>query len=183
MNINTTGLFRFLISSLLLLCLVVLSSCARIPEGVQPITGIDAQRYIGKWYEIARLDNRFERGLTQVTATYQLRENGDITVINRGYDAAKKEWKQAEGVAKFTKTPDTGHLKVSFFRPFYGGYTIIALDKTNYRYSMVAGNDRSYLWILSRTPTLADDILQPLITQAKQLDFPVDQLIMVAQQP
>ena len=173
--------FQTFASGLLLVLVSFLSACASVPKGVEPVTGIDAKRYTGKWYEVARLENTFEKGLTQVTADYKLRDDGDIDVINRGYDAAKQQWKEAKGLAKFVQTPDVGRLKVSFFGPFYGGYNIISLDKAGYQYSMVAGNDRSYLWILSRTPSLPTETLNTLIAAAKRLDFPVDQLLMVEQ--
>lgn len=170
------------INRLILICfLLSLAACANLPEGVEPITGFDAKRYAGKWYEIARLDNRFEKGLSNVTADYQLRDDGHIDVINRGFSAANNEWKQAKGLAKFVDKADKGQLKVSFFGPFYGGYNIVALDKDNYDYALVAGNDRSYLWVLSRRPQLSAPIFDQLVAKAKSLNFPVNELIRVEQ--
>lgn len=123
------------------------------PKGVQPISGFDASRYLGKWYEVARLENRFERGLEQVTATYGARSDGGISVVNRGYDPVKKRWNESDGKAYFTGAPTTAALKVSFFGPFYGGYNVIRLDD-DYQYALVSGPNRDYLWILSRTPTI-----------------------------
>ena len=157
-----------------------LAGCVGIPEGVTPVSGFEVNRYLGKWYEIARLDHSFERGLEQVTAEYSLREDGDIRVINRGFNTAKQEWKQAEGRAKFVGSPDEGRLKVSFFGPFYGGYNIVELDP-NYQYVMIVGNDRDYLWILSRTPQLAAGVQQRLVEKAKTLGFAADTLIYVKQ--
>ncbi len=136
-------------------------------------------RYLGTWYEIARLDHSFERGLTSVTATYTLRKDGGIHVVNRGYDIASKKWKQAEGRAYFVETPDLGRLKVSFFGPFYGAYNIIALDKNHYQYSMVCGPNRSYLWILARQPVMDPKIRESLIDYARSLEFETDKLILV----
>ncbi len=165
-----------------IIIIVILSGCSGIPDGIEPIKGFEINRYLGKWYEIARFDHSFERGLSNVSAEYSLRDDGDIRVINRGYNVKKGKWSQAEGRAKFIGSPDVGSLKVSFFGPFYGGYNIVELDKKNYQYVMIVGNDRSYLWILSRMPTLDTNIKQKLIQKAKRLGFPVDQLIYVSQE-
>jgi len=159
---------------------LLLSGCSGIPDGVEPVSGFEVNRYLGKWYEIARLDHSFERGLSNVTAEYSLREDGSIRVINRGYNEKKQKWKQAEGRAKFVGSPDVGSLKVSFFGPFYGGYNIVELDKQNYQYVMIVGNNRNYLWILSRKPSLDPVIKRKLINKAKNLGFAVDQLINVS---
>ena len=157
-----------------------LSGCSTsIPDGIEPVSGFELNRYLGKWYEIARLDHSFERGLSNITAEYSLREDGNLRVLNRGYNIKKNKWQDAEGKAKFTGSNDIGSLKVSFFGPFYGGYNIIELDKQNYQYVMIAGNDRSYFWILSRTPELSPKILKMLIAKAKSLNFPVEKLIYV----
>ena len=148
------------------------------PKGVQPITHFDASRYIGKWYEIARLENRFERGLEQVTATYGQRSDGGISVLNRGYDPRKQKWNESEGKAYFTGAPTTAALKVSFFGPFYGGYNVIALDD-EYKYALVSGPNRDYLWILARTPTIPDKVKDDYVRIARSLGFRVDQLVWV----
>lgn len=150
------------------------------PKGVTPIGNFDASRYLGKWYEVARLDNRFERGLQQVTATYSQRSDGGISVVNRGYDPQSKRWKASEGKAYFTGARDVAALKVSFFGPFYGGYNVIALDD-DYRYALVSGPNRSYLWLLSRTPDMPQEVRQRYIALAQELGFPVDKLINVSQ--
>jgi apolipoprotein D and lipocalin family protein len=159
--------------------LVLLGACTGVPGGVEVIDGFELDRYLGTWYEIARLDHSFERGLTNVTANYSMREDGGVRVLNRGYDTEKGEWDEAEGKAYFVGEPDVGSLKVSFFGPFYGGYNIIELDKTDYRYSLVAGPDRGYLWILARTPDLDPTTRDRLVSVARDLDFPVDELIFV----
>jgi len=163
--------------ALLIFSILVLSACTGVPDRVTPVEGFEVQRYLGKWYEIARLDHPFERGLTRVTAEYSPREDGGIRVINRGYDATKASWRQAEGKAYFVSRPDLGRLKVSFFGPFYGGYNIIELDHRDYSYSLVCGPDQSYLWILAREPTLDPAILDRLVNRADSLGFPTERLI------
>lgn len=160
--------------------LLSLNACVGIPDGVEPVSGVELEKYLGTWYEIARLDHSFERGLSNVTATYSKREDGGIRVINRGYNAEDKTWDEAEGKAYFVDEPGIGRLKVSFFGPFYGGYNIVALDKEGYQYSLVVGPDRSYLWILSRKPSLDKETQQRLIAKAKGLGFDTDKLIYVS---
>ncbi len=158
---------------------VLLPACTKTPEGVRPVTGFELERYLGKWYEIARLDHPFERGLQRVTAEYSLLDDNGIKVVNRGYDPGTGKWREAVGKAYFIDGPDTGSLRVSFFGPFYGGYHIIALDKESYRYAMVSGPSRDYLWILSRTPAPGEDLISSLTDEAADLGFPVDGLIRV----
>ena len=155
------------------------SGCTGVPDGVSVVTDFDLERYLGTWYEIARLDHSFERGLSQVTATYSLREDGGVHVVNRGRSDQTGEWDEAIGKAYFVGARDTGQLKVSFFGPFYGGYNIIELDKTGYQYSLVAGPSRDYLWVLARTPALEPSTLQRLIDRAEALGFATDDLIFV----
>ena len=161
-----------------ILC-TLLSSCASIPEGVQVVHNFEADRYLGKWYEIARLDHSFERGLSNVSATYSNREDGGIDVVNRGYNLKNQEWQEAKGRAYFVGKKDIASLKVTFFWPFYGGYNVMELEKENYSYAMVCGPNRSYLWILARQKTMEPDLLERLIEMARKLDFDVDELIMV----
>ncbi len=153
------------------------------PPGAKPVTGFEVDRYLGTWYEIARLDHRFERDLEAVTAQYAPRDDGGITVTNRGWHTQDGEWKEARGKAFFQGDPGTASLKVSFFGPFYGGYHVLALDASapDYGFAMIAGPSREYLWILSRTPKLPPETLERLITQARALDFPLDQLVLVDQ--
>jgi len=162
-------------------CLLALTGCVNIPDNVEAVHDFELQRYLGKWYEIARLDHSFERDLISVTADYTLRQEGGIRVVNRGFNSRSGEWEQAEGRAYFVDQPDIGRLKVSFFGPFYSGYNIIALDKQNYRYAMVCGPNRSYLWILARQRTLDEQTLNRLLEQARKNGFSVEQLIFVPQ--
>jgi len=166
-----------------ILCILLLGlcGCAQIPKGVVAVAGFDVQRYLGTWYEIARLDHSFERGLINVSATYSLNDNGSLRVVNRGFDPKRNRWKQVVGRAYFVSRPDIGRLKVSFFRPFYGGYNILDLDEQNYSYVLLCGNKRSYLWILAREPKLAETVKASLIQKAKKLGFDTDALIYVQQ--
>ncbi|MBV8680329.1 MAG: lipocalin family protein [Aquitalea sp.] len=166
---------------LLIGCGVLLSACSTLPPpGITPVSGFELQRYSGKWYEIVRLDHSFEHGLSDVSASYAPKADGSVSVINRGFDGETGSWKQADGRALFNGDPHSGSLKVSFFGPFYGGYHVVALDP-DYRWSMVVGNDRSYLWILARDKHLPDAVLTNLLTQARQLGFDTDKLIQVSQ--
>ncbi|MGL5343686.1 MAG: lipocalin family protein [Plesiomonas sp.] len=160
---------------------LLLGGCTQAPKGVTPITNFQTQQYLGTWYEIARLDHSFERGLSHVTANYSPRDDGGIKVINRGYDAQKQRWKEAEGKAYLLDKANVGSLKVSFFGPFYGGYHIMALDK-EYQYALISGPDLDYLWILSRTPTLSQPTLNMLIKTAQQAGFNTQKLIFPIQQ-
>ncbi len=167
--------------ALFVLIISLLTSCTGIPEGITAVDGFEINRYLGTWYEIARLDHRFERGLENISATYTLRDDGGVDVLNKGWDIKAGEWHEAQGKAYFVEQADKGRLKVSFFWPFYGGYNIIELDKKDYAYSMVTGPDRSYFWILSRTKQLPETTLQALIERAKALGFATDKLIFVKQ--
>lgn len=161
------------------LSLILLSGCMGMPKNVTPIEDFDLNKYLGEWYEIARLDHSFERGLTNVTANYFLRDDGGVTVVNRGYSVTDKSWKTAEGKAYFAKNKTVGYLKVSFFGPFYSSYVIFELDKEDYRYAFVSGYNNSYLWLLSRTPTVDEEIKSRFIEKAKNIGFDTEALIFV----
>lgn len=164
---------------LLMLLMLFLTGCAGIPENVTPVSNFKLERYLGKWYEIARLDHSFERGLTRATAEYSLRDDGGVRVLNRGYSPKENKWKEAEGKAYFVKRSDEGYLKVSFFGPFYGSYIVMELDHENYQYSLVCGPNKSYLWILSRSPEMKKDITDTLLAKAGALGFDTKKLIYV----
>lgn len=164
-----------------LLLSVLAVGCVRVPEGVMPVADFELDRYLGKWYEIARLDHSFERGLTQVSADYSMRDDGGVRVINRGYSAKEGKWKEVEGKAYFVEGTNKGFLKVSFFGPFYGSYVIFDLDHEGYQYSLVCGPNKSYLWILARTPDLDEETRNRLIAKAAQHGFQTDKLIFVEQ--
>lgn len=164
----------------LLACLLLLAGCAGKPEGITPVSGFELDRYLGTWYEIARLDHSFERGLTRVTADYSLRDDGGVRVINRGLNTENGEWKEAEGKAYFVESPDLAHLKVSFFGPFYGAYVVFELDE-HYQYALVSGPSRHYLWLLARKPELEPALQKRLIARAREAGFATDKLIFVKQ--
>ena len=167
----------------LFVTLLLLTGCLGVPEGLTVIDNFELSRYLGKWYEIARLDHSFERGLEQISAEYSMNADGSVKVINSGFKIETGELDQAEGKAHFIDSPQKGSLKVSFFGPFYGSYNIIELDKENYSYVMITGPNRDYFWILSRTPTLPQATLDKLIEKAKHLGFATDQLIFANQSP
>lgn len=164
-----------------IICLasLLLACCVKVPEGIKPVENFDVNRYLGTWYEIARLDHSFERGLNNISATYTLRDDGGIDVLNRGFDKKKNKWKEAKGKAYFVGEKTVASLKVSFFGPFYGGYNVIALDQEDYSYAMICGPDRSYFWILARKKNLEQSILNKLIKKAKSLGFETGKLIFV----
>ena len=145
------------------------------PEKVTPVENFKLEAYLGTWYEIARLEHKFEKGMEAITATYSMREDGGVKVLNKGYRTADKEWSEAEGKAYFVGENDVGFLKVSFFGPFYGSY--IVMDTDYETYTMISGPDLSYFWILSRTPTLDEKVLERLLDKAKEAGFDTNVLI------
>ena len=161
---------------LLAVLMLPLGGCTGVPAGIEPVRGFEVERYLGTWHEIARLDHAFERGLEQVSARYEKRSDGGISVLNRGFDPVKGAWKEAEGRAYFLDKPEVASLKVSFFGPFYGGYHVFALDP-DYRWVMISGPTRDYLWILARDPQLPYPLLEELIARARQAGFATDSLI------
>ena len=165
----------------IILACLNLGGCLGMPENVLPVNNFEIERYLGKWYEIARLDHSFERGLENVTANYSLRTDGGINVKNRGFLPAKNEWSEADGKAYFVNNSNEGYLKVSFFGPFYGSYVVFELDKENYQYSFVSGPDLSYLWLLSRTPEISEEVFNDFIEKSESLGFDTRKLVIVNQ--
>ena len=159
---------------------LLLAGCAstRPPPGVTAVTPFDVQRYAGRWYELARLDHDFERGMTDVSAGYTVQADGSVRVVNRGYAPATGQWREAVGNALFTGIPTTGSLKVSFFGPFYGGYHVAALDP-NYRWALVLGPDTSYCWILARDKQLPAAQREAIVARAQALGVDTSSLIWV----
>jgi apolipoprotein D and lipocalin family protein len=166
-------------NKLLIMLVLSLMGCVGVPEHIRPVTNFKAEKYLGKWYEIARLDNSFERDLTHITADYSLREDGGLKVLNRGYLPSENIWKEAEGKAYFVNEATEGYLKVSFFGPFYGSYIVFELDHENYQYALISGPDKSYFWLLARQPKIKDEIKKVLIAKAASLGFETDKLIFV----
>ena len=157
---------------------IAMASARNIPEKATAVKPFDQKKYLGKWYEIARLDNRFERNLDNVTATYSLKENGKIRVENRGYNFRKNKWEEITGKAKPVGDPTVGMLKVSFFGPFYSGYNVIALDK-DYKYALVAGKNTRYLWVLSREKTIPGAVKKDYLKQAAEIGYDTAALVWV----
>ncbi|WP_333852207.1 lipocalin family protein [Epilithonimonas sp.] len=165
-----------------ILGLILFKSCSSvgIPEKANAIQNFDSEKYLGKWYEIARFDYRFEKNINQVTATYSKNADGTIKVENKGYDYVKNEWKQSTGEAKFVNSENEARLKVSFFKPFWAGYNVVDLDD-DYKYALVAGKNLDYLWILSREKTIPDNIKNRFLEKAKAIGYDTSQLIWVEQ--
>ncbi|GGW26882.1 membrane protein [Arenibacter certesii] len=155
-----------------------LFSCATIPKGAVAVKPFDKEKYLGQWYEIARLDFKFERNLNNTTATYSLNDDGTIKVDNQGYNTKKEEWTQAIGKAKFIGEDTIAKLKVSFFGPFFSGYNVIALDE-EYKYAMVAGKNLKYLWILSRETQLPKNIKNNYLKIAEDIGYNTSDLLWV----
>ena len=173
---NLCGFIRYFF----ILCSLLLTSCLSVPEGVVPVNNFEIDRYLGRWYEVARLDHSFERDLQAVTAEYVTRDDGGIKVINSGRNIDSDEIQQAEGRAYFVEDPSKGHLKVSFFGPFFGSYVIFELDQDNYQYAFIAGNTTDYLWLLSRSPKVSQELLEKFKDSATSLGFNLEDLIMVS---
>jgi lipocalin len=143
---------------------------------------LDLQRYLGTWYEIARFDHRFERDLVGVSANYSLRDDGKIKVLNSGYkNSLEGEYSEAIGKAKIPNpTNEPAKLKVSFFWIFYGDYFVLELDK-DYQWAIIGSSSDKYLWILSRTPQLTDELYSDLIDRISERGYDVSKLIKVEQ--
>ena len=153
-------------------------SCSSLPEGAKPVEKFDKKEYLGKWYEIARLDVSFEKNLNNTSAEYSLNEDGTISVVNRGYNTKKKKWTKAVGKAKFVGAENIGRLKVSFFGPFYGGYNVVALDP-EYNYALVAGSSLKYLWLLSRETHVPDKVKSDYLQIAEEIGYNTADLLWI----
>ena len=157
------------------------SACSTtLDPDIVPVENFKTDRYLGKWYEIARIENRFEKDLTQVTAEYTRRDDAGIKVVNRGYNAKKQKWNEATGKAFFVENENTGYLKVSFFGPFYGPYVIFELDE-DYQYSFVTNHNKKYLWLLARTPEVSEAVKDKFMSRIHQMGFETQNLIWVDQ--
>lgn len=157
---------------------LLLNSCSTIPENAKPIDNFEVARYLGSWYEIARFDFRFEKDLDNTMAQYSLDDDGNVVVLNSGYNYVKDKWTSAVGVAKFRGDENVAALKVSFFGPFYAGYNVIALDE-EYKYALVAGQDLKFLWILSREKSIPENIKEEYLKIAKDVGYDLSNLIWV----
>lgn len=169
---------KSILTFLALILTITFFSCKTIPTGAKAVTSFEKDKYLGKWYEIARLDFKFERNLNNTTAEYSLNENGTIAVLNKGYNTKKEKWEEANGKAKFVEDDKTGMLKVSFFGPFYGGYNVIAIDD-DYKYALVAGSSLDYLWILSREKTIPEDVKKKYLELAESIGYKTSDLLWI----
>ena len=168
---------------LLLLCgFLGLSGCHAAQDGDtidnSTVSVFDVRRFMGKWYEIARYDHRFEKGMTHVTATYSLQENGSIKVKNEGYKNGKH--KEVEGRAKQPNPADPGKLKVSFFLWFYSDYYVLDIDP-DYRYVLIGSSSDKYLWIMSRDKTLSKEKQAELLDKLRVRGYDTEKLLFVDQ--
>ena len=154
------------------LLLLALTGC-QVQPSLPTVPEFELSRYLGKWYETARLDHSFERGMSEVSAHYSLNEDGTVKVINSGIRDGKR--RSITGVAKTAKTP--GELRVSFFRPFYGSYRVVALTPDYSLAMVVSGNSRKYLWILSRTPEADPELVQQYLELARSYGFDTGKII------
>lgn len=155
-----------------------LFSCSTIPKGVKAVEPFDKESYLGKWYEIARIDFKFEKDLNNTTAEYSLNTDGTIKVVNKGYNTKKEKWQEAVGKAKFVGDDNVAMLKVSFFGPFYSGYNVIAID-ADYKHALIAGDSHKYLWILSREPNIPEEVKQSYLKVAQGYGFNTSDLLWV----
>nr|WP_308430189.1 lipocalin family protein [Kushneria pakistanensis] len=153
-----------------------------IPKGCRAVEDFELDRYLGLWFEVARLDHSFERGLEQVTAHYALRDDGGVAVTNRGFNPDDNEWDEAEGKAFFEEDHNVGRFRVSFFGPFYAGYNILWLDEA-YEHAIVAGPNHGYLWLLARRPDVDQTTLSHMYRIAENNGFDTQALMSVSHAP
>lgn len=149
-----------------------------MPSGALPISNFDLEKYLGKWYEIARFDFRFEKNLAHTTAKYSLNDDGSVKVVNTGYNYIKEEWEVATAKGKFIESENVGRLKVSFFGPFYTSYNILSIDG-DYEYALIVGKNRDYIWFLSRTPKMPDNVKAKYLAIAESLGYDLERLVWV----
>jgi len=154
---------------------LVFGGCIQTPDWVEPVSDFDAKRYMGRWYEVARLDHRFERGLNSVAADYSMDAKGKVTIKNNGYMVKRQEWRYSEGQASFVDGPDKGLLKVSYMWPFYAPYVVFKVDD-DYEHAYVCGADRTTLWLLAREPTVYQEIIDDFEAEARKLGFDISQV-------
>ncbi len=167
------------VALLVILCFL---ACEAQMKNVETVKEVDLQRYAGTWYEIARFPHRFEKRLVGVTATYTLRPDGKIDVLNQGYrDSLQGKLSTARAVAKIPNPDQPGRLKVFFFPLFGADYSILELDRENYQYVLVGSSSPGYLWILSRTPQMAPEVYEMLVAKARQRGYDVSKLQRVEQ--
>jgi len=151
-----------------------------IKSDIKVVEPFDVDRYLGKWYEIARLDFKWEKGLSLVTAEYNKNTDGSISVNNQGFHKEKDKWKQSVGKAKFIESPTKGALKVSFFGPFYSGYHVVKIDPS-YQYALVFGDNLDYMWLLSREKNMPEDVKIDYLNYARESGYTIENLVWTKQ--
>jgi len=154
----------------------IINAGSTIPKGVTAVKPFDIEKYLGKWYEIARLDYKFERNLNNTMAEYSMNKDGSVKVVNSGFNYKKEKYEEVTGKAVFVGNPDEAMLKVSFFGPFYSGYNVVAIDP-EYKYALVVGKNLHYMWILSRTPNIPKSIKKEYLQKATEIGYDVSQLV------
>jgi len=173
-----------LVSSITVLALF---GCASTPRGHGPlrlVENLDVQRYLGRWYEIARFTKGFEKNIVGATAEYSLREDGRIRVVNSGFrNTLDGPYTEAKGVAWAPDPRRPAALKVSFFWPFAGDYLVFGLDQESYSWAIVGSDSRSYLWFLARTPQISDELFQKMEQIARDQGYDLSKLDKVPQKP
>lgn len=164
----------------LALAYTFLNSCAGIPDGVTAVQNFNKEKYLGKWYEIARFDYRFEKDINNATAEYSINPDGSIKVFNKGFNFKKQKWDSATGKAKFVGSDKEARLKVSFFGPFYAGYNVVDIDE-NYQNALIYGSSTKYIWLLSRTKTMDENTKKRFLDKAKKDGYDISKLVWVSQ--
>lgn len=169
------------ISALLIVAFTTLffASCTTKQSDLKTVQNVDLQRYLGDWYEIARFEHSFQKDCKNVKANYSLREDKKIQVINSCTKIATNEYSEAKAVA-YSVDETNSKLKVSFFRPFYGDYWILDLDK-DYKYVIVGSSTKDYLWILSREKVMNKELLDKLVAKIVAMGFDKSKLIYTIQ--
>ncbi len=158
---------------------LLMSGC-RSTSKLEVVSNFEVERYLGVWYEAARMPHGFEKNLSSVSANYSLNEDGTIKVLNRGFNDKKLQWEEVEGVAEFKAAEDQGWLKVSFFKPFYASYKVIYLNEA-YTQAIVTGPSYGYLWILVRDPALPTTEIEWLVSKAGEFGFDTGKLLLIEQ--
>lgn len=157
---------------------IAYDACYTIPPKATAVQPFDLEKYLGKWYEIARIDFLFERNLSHTSAHYSLNDDGTVKVVNRGFNYKSGKNVESVGKAKFVGDPTEAKLKVSFFGPFYSGYNVIAIDD-NYNNALVCGKNLDYLWILSRRKSISEKKKSEFLAIAEEIGYDTSRLVWV----
>lgn len=183
MNIKNSTFKKIAVPGLLLLgagALLYAFRPVKVPEYADPVEDFDVEKYSGTWYEVARYDFKFEKGLKNVTANYSLNTDGTIKVINRGFNTKTQQWQEAQGKAKFNGKPDRGALKVSFFGPFYSGYNVVMMSPA-YKHALVFGESKDYVWMLSRQKTISAPAKKKFLEKMLEAGYDIERLVWTVQ--